>query len=180
MARATVSVSTGVMGPLLNKLSALIEGDYKLLEGLKLDIRFLRDELTTMNAFLMKLGAMEKLHDPLLKDCRDNIRELSYDVEDCIDIFMHKLNRGKAKEGFVQKTASKIKNLWSCHQIANQIQELKARVMEEAERCLRFKFDEYVSNVDKVEIVLQLPVLYVERDKLVGLDEPVAKIRNGL
>ncbi|KAL6641664.1 hypothetical protein ACP70R_019845 [Stipagrostis hirtigluma subsp. patula] len=180
MAGAIVSASTGVMGPLLTKLSALIEGEYKLLKGVKRDIKFLRDELTTMNAFLMKLGAMEKIDDPLVKDCRDKIRELSYDIEDCIDLFMYKLNRGKAKAGFVQKTANKIKKLWSRHQIANQIQELKARVTEEAERRLRFKFDEYDSSVGKVEIDPRLPALYVERGKLVGLDEPVAKITEWL
>ncbi|KAL6594386.1 hypothetical protein ACP70R_048579 [Stipagrostis hirtigluma subsp. patula] len=180
MAGAIVSASTGVMGPLLTKLSALIEGEYKLSKGVKRDIRFLRDELTTMNAFLMKLGAMEKIDDPFEKDCRDKICELSYDVEDCIDLFMYKLNCGKANAGFIQKTASNIKKLWSHHQIINQIQELKARATEEAERRLRFKFFEYVSILDKVEIDPRLPALYQERDRLVGLDEPVAKITEWL
>ncbi|KAL6905839.1 hypothetical protein ACP4OV_003440 [Aristida adscensionis] len=175
MAGQIVSASTGVMAPLLTKLSALIDGEYKHLKSVKPGIRFLRDELATMNAFLEQLATTEKLP-PLVKDSRDKIRELSYDIEDCIDLFMYKLNRGKANASFVHKTASKSKKLWSRHQIANKIQELKARVTEEADRRSRYKLDEYVSNADKVEVDPRLPALYVEKDKLVGIEERSEKI----
>lgn len=63
---------------------------------MKRNIRFLIGELTTMNAFLETLETLEKL-DPLVQDWRNNICELTYDIEDCIDLFMHKLNRGDVK-----------------------------------------------------------------------------------
>uniref|UniRef100_K3ZDG9 AAA+ ATPase domain-containing protein n=1 Tax=Setaria italica TaxID=4555 RepID=K3ZDG9_SETIT len=169
------SASTGVMNSLLAKLSALVEGRYDLLGGMKCDITFLRDELSSMNALLEKLATAEKL-DTQAKVWRDNIRELSYDIEDCIDIFMHKLNRGDPQAGFANKIIDKIKKLWSRYQISNQIQELKARVVEESERRLRYKYDESIPIVGKIKIDPRLPALYVEAEKLVGFDGPIQKV----
>ncbi|PAN20817.1 hypothetical protein PAHAL_3G413400 [Panicum hallii] len=170
-----VSASTGVMNSLLAKLSALVEGQYGLLEGTKCDITFLRNELSSMTALLEKLATAEKL-DTQVKVWRDNIRELSYDIEDCIDIFMHKLNRGDPQAGFAKNIIDQIKKLWSRYQIANQIQELKARVIEESERWLRYKCDESIAVAGKIEIDPRLPALYVEAEKLVGINGPIQVI----
>ncbi|TVU51738.1 hypothetical protein EJB05_03180, partial [Eragrostis curvula] len=179
MAEPLVSSSTGVMNSLLAKLSSLIEGEYEILEGTKRDISFLRTELSSMNALLEKLATSEKL-DSQVQVWRDNIRELSYDIEDCIDIFKHKLSHGDAKAGFVKKITAKIQKLWSRYQMANQIQELKARVVEESERHLRYKYDEPAVNAHKVEIDPRLPALYVEAEKLVGTGGPMKKVMNWL
>lgn len=179
---ALASASTGVMNSLLAKLSAMVEGDYELLGGTKSDIAFLRNELSSMNALLEKLAAAEKL-DVQVQVWRDNIRELSYDIEDCIDIFMQKLNHGDAAAtagNFVKKIIGKVKNLWSGFQMANQIHELKARVVEESERRLRYKYDESIPIAGKVEIDPRLPALYVEAEKLVGIDGPVQNLMDWL
>uniref|UniRef100_I1R5G8 Uncharacterized protein n=1 Tax=Oryza glaberrima TaxID=4538 RepID=I1R5G8_ORYGL len=173
---AAVSVATGVMGSLLAKLSALLGQERGLLKGVKGDIRFLRDELSTMNVFLTKMASVEDSLDVQVKDWRNKVRELSYDIEDCIDLFMHKLNRGDDKVNIVLKMAKKIRMLWSRHQIANQIQELKARVKEESERRLRYYFSEYNAHVDRTKIDPRLPALYVEEEKLVGIHGPVEEI----
>lgn len=170
-----VSASTGVMNSLLAKLSALVEGQYGILEGMKCDITFLRNELSSMTALLEKLATAEKL-DTQVKVWRDNIRELSYDIEDCIDIFMHKLNRGDPQAGFAKNIIDQIKKLWSRYQIANQIQELKARAIEESERWLRYKCDESIAVAGKIEIDPRLPALYVEAEKLVGINGPIQKV----
>jgi len=169
------SASTGVMNSLLAKLSALVEGEYELLEGMKCDITFLRNELSSMSALLEKLATAENL-DTQVKVWRDNIRELNYDIEDCIDIFMHKLDHGDPQAGFAKRIIDQIKKLWSRYQIANQIQELKARVLEESERRLRYKHDESIALAGKIEIDPRLPALYVEAEKFVGINGPIQKV----
>jgi len=178
---ALASASTGVMNSLLAKLSAMVEGEYELLGVTQSDIAFLSNELSSMNALLEKLAAAEKL-DVQVQVWRDNIRELSYDIEDCIDMFMQKLNHGDAAKAgnFVKKIIGKVKKLWSGFQMANQIHELKARVVEESERRLRYKYDESISTAGKVEIDPRLPALYAEAEKLVGIDGPIQNLMDWL
>uniref|UniRef100_A0A0E0RFT9 Uncharacterized protein n=1 Tax=Oryza rufipogon TaxID=4529 RepID=A0A0E0RFT9_ORYRU len=176
MAGATVSVSTGAMSTLLPKLSLLIQGEYKHLKGVKGGISFLKDELSSMHTLLVKLANNEEKLDDQVKDWRNKVRELSYDIEDCIDLFMHKVSSSNAKASLVQKTAAKIRKLWSRHKIANLIEELKARVIEESDRRLRYNFDEVADKFGHVQIDPRLPALYVEAEKLVGIDGPREKI----
>uniref|UniRef100_A0A0E0BR76 Uncharacterized protein n=1 Tax=Oryza glumipatula TaxID=40148 RepID=A0A0E0BR76_9ORYZ len=176
MAGAIVSVSTGALSTLLPKLSLLIQGEYKLLKGVKGGISFLKDELTSMHTLLVKLANNEENLDEQVKDWRNKVRELSYDIEDCIDLFLHKVSSSNAKAGLVRKTAAKIRKLWSRHKIANLIEELKARVIEESDRCLRYNFKEVADNFSHVQIDPRLPALYVEAEKLVGIDGPREKI----
>lgn len=93
------------------------------------------------------------------------MRELSFEVK-----------RGGADTSVVQKTAKKIRNIWSRHKIANMIQGLKASVKEESERRLRYKVDESIANTGTIQIDPRLPALYVEADRLAGIDGPRDKI----
>ncbi|CAL4898480.1 unnamed protein product [Urochloa decumbens] len=179
MAAAVVSASTGVISTLLPKLSRLIEGEYKLQKGVKRKIKFLKDELTSMETLLVKLSDKEETLDGQAKDWRNKVRELSYDIEDCIDLFMHKMSKGidAAEANLVKKTASKIKNIWSRHKIDGLIEELKARVQEESDRRIRYKFDDLSTNSSQVvRIDPRLPALFVEAKRLVGTDGPSEEI----
>ncbi|EAY97102.1 hypothetical protein OsI_19025 [Oryza sativa Indica Group] len=167
---AAVSAATGVMGSLLAKLSALLGEEYRLLKGVNSDIRFLRDELTAINNFLIKMSNMEENLGEQEKEWRNRVRE----IEDCIDLFMRKFNHGDVDANFVRRTAKKIGMLWSRHEIASQIHQLKDRVNEESARRLRYRFGE--SNARIVEIDPGLPALYVEAEKLVGIHGPMEKI----
>jgi dGTP triphosphohydrolase len=142
MEAIVVTAATGVMSSLLCKLSLLLSDQYKNLKGVRRDIKFLSDELTEMNAALEKLAAMDKL-DCQKKVWRDKVREMAYDIEDCIDIFMHQLDEGDDKDGIFHKTARKIRKLRVRHQIASKIQELKTRVVEQSESLGRYKIDEW-------------------------------------
>ncbi|EEC78787.1 hypothetical protein OsI_19033 [Oryza sativa Indica Group] len=74
------------------------------------------------------------------------------------------------------KTAAKIRKLWSSHKIANLIEELKARVIEESDCRSRYNFDEVADKFSQIQIDPRLPALYVEAEKLVGIDAPREKI----
>jgi len=54
-----VSAACGVMNSLLRKLATLLEKEHMLLIGVKHNIIFLRDELTSMNLLLFKLATSE-------------------------------------------------------------------------------------------------------------------------
>lgn len=101
-----VSASMGVMKPLLTKLTVLMGDEYKKLKGVRKQVSFLEDELTTMSAFLEKLAFMDDDGelDPLVRNWRNHVREMTYDIEDCIDDFMHRLGSADAS-GFIKKTA---------------------------------------------------------------------------
>uniref|UniRef100_A0A0D3HT51 Uncharacterized protein n=1 Tax=Oryza barthii TaxID=65489 RepID=A0A0D3HT51_9ORYZ len=153
-----------VLNPLLTKLSSLIEGEYKLLKSVKKDIIFLRNELSSISVLLEHLSNKEDKLDGPTMEWRNNMLELAYDIEDCIDLFIHKLSCGDANANFVRKIGSKIKKLWGKHQITECIQELKNRI------------DDFISEPSMVEIDPRLLALYEEVERLVGIDGPREKI----
>ena len=84
-----VGVTTGVTKPLLSKLTKLLEEEYVKFKGVRKQIKFLRDELSAMSATLEDLADAdpEKLNSEV-RLWRDKLRELAYDLEDCIDGFI--------------------------------------------------------------------------------------------
>ena len=133
------SAATGVMNPLIGKLTALMGEEYKKLKGVRKGVAFLRDELSAMNAALEKLELMEKL-EPGTKDWRDHVREMSYDMENCIDDFMQDIGGADANAGagFMKRMSRRLKTLRVRHRIAGRIEDLKALAVEANERRLRY------------------------------------------
>lgn len=123
-----VSVSRGVMNPLLGKLTTLLSDEYKKFKGVRKQASFLKRELSAMNAALERLELMDEL-DPLAKDWRADVREMAYDMGNCIDDFIHHLEGADANASFLKRTARRLKTLRARHQIASQIEELKARAI---------------------------------------------------
>jgi hypothetical protein len=164
-----VSVSAGVMNSLLSKLTTLLGDEYKLLKGVRNEVRFLKDELSSMNALMRKLADMEEL-DVQAREWRDKVRELAYDCEDCIDVFMHNLDCEGEKGSLIRKSASRIKKLRIRWHLASEVHELKARVLEEAQRRDRYMVNESVLKPRAADVDHRLVSLYVEADKLVGID----------
>jgi hypothetical protein len=102
------------------------------------------------------------------------VRELAYDVEDCIDRSVARLDHA-SKGGLFAKLVEKLKKTRQSLQIAGQIQELKARVLEESERQKRYKLDGLVgssSGASRNKIDLRMCALWEETKNLVGLDGP--------
>jgi len=166
-----VSTATGAMNSLLSKLFKLLSYEFNLFSGIRKEIEFLKHELSYMNALLHKLANMEDL-DIQTHVWRNKVRELSYDIEDCIDIFMHHLGNNDEKAGLVHEATKMFKKLWVCHRVSKQIQQLKDRVVQENERRKRYKIDEGPSNPGAVEIDPRLPSLYAHDEQLVGVDGP--------
>ncbi|KAF7104891.1 hypothetical protein CFC21_105753 [Triticum aestivum] len=161
-----------IVNNLLAKLTDLLGDECQKLEGVEHHVRFLEEELSTMKAFLEELGLRDEL-DPLTKDWRDHVRDMAYDMEDCLDDFL--LNLGSASEnaGFIERTTQLVKTLWARHQFTSQIQELKDRAIKANHRRKRYKLDDSSSSSSTLVLVdPRVSALYRKAASLVGIDGP--------
>ncbi|XP_044336083.1 disease resistance protein RGA5-like [Triticum aestivum] len=173
-----VSATMGVMRPLLGKLAALAGEEYSKLKGVKKQASFLEKELSAMNAALEKMELMDEL-DPVSRDWRDHVREMSFDMENCINDFMRQFGGGHVKVGFIKKTAQRLKWLGrQRHRIADRMEELKVLALEANDRRIRYSFDECNPNSSLVSIDPRMSAIYVETTGLVGNDGPREKLVN--
>ncbi|CAL5077637.1 unnamed protein product [Urochloa decumbens] len=181
MEGAMVSVATGAMSSALAKLGELLHNKYKLVTGVRKDIEFLRSELSFMNGMLCTLADVEDL-DPVNKEWRDRVRELAYDIEDCIDLSVARLDRASgdaSQSGFFANMAQMLKMTRESLQVARRIKELKARVIEESKRHKRYKLDGPVgssSSASANKVDLRMCALWEETENLVGLDGSIDDI----
>ncbi|KAI4978801.1 hypothetical protein ZWY2020_015554 [Hordeum vulgare] len=165
------SATTGALNPLLGKLSQLLGDEYKKLTGVRKQASFLKDELSAMKALLDKMELMDKL-DHSAKNWRDHIREMSYDMENCIDDFIHDIEGAREKKGFVRKMAQRLRRLGRRHQIASRIEDLKVLAVENAS-SERYKIDECINSSHGTVVVdPRITAIYKEAAGLVGIDGP--------
>ncbi|CAL4979955.1 unnamed protein product [Urochloa decumbens] len=104
----------------------------------------MNDELASMHAFLRKLGraaAAGAVHDEQTKDWVEQIRDVAYDIEDCVDDFARRLGRQPRGEGLIvnlRRAWYTMTSLWARRDIANKITDLKNRAQEVGERRTRY------------------------------------------
>ncbi|TVU06444.1 hypothetical protein EJB05_49661, partial [Eragrostis curvula] len=175
MAGVTASALIGVMNPLLGRLCTLLEGEYAKIKCVHPQIVFLRDELRGMSTALEMVSESDEAN-PQVKEWISQLRELSYDIEDCIEIFMHQLVHADTCDGFIQKIINKVTTLRAHYHIGNQINELKERALEVTDRRKRYKLDTSTSSPKSLVIDPRLPALFEEADRLVGIDTQMDKL----
>nr|USU81748.1 BSR [Brachypodium sp.] len=173
MAGLIVSASTGVLKPLLVKLATLMAEEFAKLKNLRKEVKFISEELTSMKDALERLSDLDEL-DKQTKGWRDQVREMSYDIEDIIDDFMHHIEEKSETDGLGRKTARLLRKLRSCHQIASQIKEIKALVLETSARRQRYKLD--IPPSSDVAMDPRVKALYEKAANLVGMEGPKNEI----
>lgn len=174
------SAATGAMSSLLAKLAELLGEDcYQMQRDTRREVAFLRDELSSMNALLERLADADAAAplDPQTREWSDQVREMSYDVEDCVDEYMGQLRQrsggGGGVVGLVLGYVGRVREMVSRRGIAEQIQELRARVVEAGHRRKRYKIDAAASpSTGVVPVDRRLPALYAELGGLVGVHGP--------
>ncbi|KAK1609160.1 hypothetical protein QYE76_032833 [Lolium multiflorum] len=137
MEAALVTVSTGVIKPLLSKLFKLLGEEHAKLKGVHRDAKFIGDEMHSMQAALETLADEEQL-DPEMRIWRDAVRELSYDMEDCVDDFVARVDHDHDGRTAFKKFVDKLKKPKYQHRTANEIGKLKTRATEANERHKRY------------------------------------------
>lgn len=169
MTELATSVAAGVIGSLLEKLGSLAAAEYAMFTSDRRQVELLVDELSSMKAVLEKLAYIENL-DPLTKQWRDQVRELTYDTEDCIISSMLQDRQDGAKDWFIWKIFPFFKDLREGYSLSKQINQIKADVAELSARRERLKVDEVISTSYRVSIDPRLHVLYKDTAGLVGID----------
>ena len=125
-----MSVATGTLKPVLGKLASLMGDEYKRLKGVRGEIKFLTDELTAMHAFLLNMSEEE---DPDVQDkvWMNEVRELSYGMEDSIDDFMKHVDDNDTKPGsFTERIKNLLGKMKTPQRSAHDKQEKKKRIIE--------------------------------------------------
>ncbi|KAI4983240.1 hypothetical protein ZWY2020_023732 [Hordeum vulgare] len=176
---ALVSAVTGALKPVLAKLGALAGDEYKRFKGVRGDIESLTRELAAMEAFLLKMSEEE---DPDVQDkvWMNEVRELSYDMEDSIDDFMQSVDNGDTKpDGFLEKLKSslgKLGKMKARRRIGNEIADLKKQTIEVAERNARYKAREAFSKAKNTTVDPRALAIFKHASELVGIDKPKAEV----
>jgi disease resistance protein RPM1 len=131
--------------------------------------RFIKDELKTMQAFLQAPEVTDK-KDKLVKVWAEQVRDLSYDIEDCLDEFMVHVGSHS-----LSKQLLKLKDR---HRIAVHIRNLKSRNEEVSHRNARYNLikidssnitDEMDSNMEDIR---NKSASNIDEAELVGFAAP--------
>uniref|UniRef100_A0A0D9XVG0 NB-ARC domain-containing protein n=1 Tax=Leersia perrieri TaxID=77586 RepID=A0A0D9XVG0_9ORYZ len=127
------------MKSLLGKLGNLLSQEYALIRGIRGDVQYINDDLASMQAFLRDLSAVAEgnSHDHRMKDWMKQIRDMAYDIEDCIDDFTHRLPPDSTSEARCSFIFMRIYELWTWWP-RRDIAELKVRTQQIAERRNRY------------------------------------------
>jgi flagellar biosynthesis GTPase FlhF len=179
-----MDLATGAMGSLLPKLVELLNEKYKLQKGIKKDVKLLERELRSMHAALSKVSDVPRDQlDELVKIWADNVRDLSYDMEDVVDRFLVHV-KGFESAANSQKLKQLMKQMVDLltkgktrDRIAGEIKDIKVRVKEVADWRDRYRVDSVVANsAATTAIDPRLLALYKENQEIVGTAEAMDEL----
>ncbi|XP_051198530.1 disease resistance protein RGA4-like [Lolium perenne] len=139
MADLTVGLAKSVVEGTLSKAHAAIQEEAKLRQSAQRDLVFITGEFEMMRSFLNVANA-ERVENPVVRTWVRQIRELAYDVEDCIELVVH-LDKDKTSFWFrlrrlcVPWAPARMPAL---DQAVDEIEQLKARVADVSTRNVRY------------------------------------------
>ncbi|CAM0877828.1 unnamed protein product [Alopecurus aequalis] len=169
-----VDVTTGAMGSLLHKLGELLDGGFNLDTNVREDVECLSEELLVMHAALRKVSAMEwdNLDFPAKRWAND-VRDLSYDIEDVVDGFrVH--DDPVANDDFKTLThqmLSLFEKGRTYNQICDVIQDMRVRVKKVVDRRGTYRVDSALANLATATTIdPRLLAVYKDRREIVGID----------
>uniref|UniRef100_A0ACD5VBR3 Uncharacterized protein n=1 Tax=Avena sativa TaxID=4498 RepID=A0ACD5VBR3_AVESA len=157
--------ATGAMGTLIPKLGELLLDEYNLKDTVKKGIGDLKAELESMQVFLVKVSSvpLDQL-DPQVKNWANEVRELSYAIEDSLDSFMTRVEGVEPTESkikhMLKKAGNKYTKFKARHEIANDMEEFERQVRKIKERYDRYKIDDVVANLATTTVDPRLSALY--------------------
>ncbi|XP_050377406.1 disease resistance protein RPM1-like [Argentina anserina] len=114
---------------LVDRLTALLEEEAKLLSGIRDQVEDLVNELEHIKAFLRVADAKED-SDPQLKVWVKQVRDVAHEMEDALDKFrlFHSHDHGHGFRGSFHKLSCIIKKWKANHRISDDIQRINSKI----------------------------------------------------
>ncbi|KAM3196474.1 hypothetical protein ACQJBY_072248 [Aegilops geniculata] len=169
MAETVVSMARSMLAGAISKAASAAATELSLVMGVQKDIWFIKDELKTMQAFLAAAEAT-KNRDMLLKVWAEQVRDLSYNIEDCLDEFMVHVRS--------QSLTKRLIKLKDRRRLAIQIRNLKSRGEEVSSRNARYNLIKTEASttsdmeVSYIEDVRNQSAHNTDEAELVGFTKP--------
>ncbi|KAF0899999.1 hypothetical protein E2562_026241 [Oryza meyeriana var. granulata] len=132
MEATAVSVGKSVVDGALGYARSAVAEEVALQLGIHRDHAFIRDELHMMQAFLMAAHDERDEH-KVVKAWVQQVRDLAYDVEDCLQDFAVRVG----KPSWWRKCSPR--TLLERRSVANKMKELRAKVEDVSQRSVRYR-----------------------------------------
>uniref|UniRef100_A0ACD5XHI5 Uncharacterized protein n=1 Tax=Avena sativa TaxID=4498 RepID=A0ACD5XHI5_AVESA len=136
-----MDAATGAMGALIPKLLELLKEEYMIQTRVKKDVEFLQLEMKSMEAALHKVAIVPRDQlDEQVKIWANDVRELSYQMEDLVDSFLVRVEDSAPAahqdtfKGLMKKMGNLLRKGKTRHQIADAIKDIKDQVQEVSAR----------------------------------------------
>ena len=174
-----VGALSGMVDALPGKLGELLEQEYALLSGVRGDVVFLQAELGSMRAAIHHCVSLDH-PDTQTRAWIGRVRELALDTEDWVDLFAIRVDAGAGASSsgflaFFRRGVDKLRTLPARHDIANELQDLKQRVVELSALRNRYSGVPPVPEAAR-PVDPRLTALFVDPGSLVGLEGPVQEL----
>lgn len=168
--------ATGAMGSLLNKLGEMLKEEYNLQRGVKGQVRSVRRELESTQTALVKIGKVPRGElDEQIKLWSDEIREVTYQMEDILDTVLVSAEFRESSKGsrsnwlkeVLGQMGDMLKKAKCQHRLAVAVKEIQGQLEE-----VSLRRDRNIVDVKIVKPVLfdpRVKAFYNESPSLVGI-----------
>ncbi|TVU35560.1 hypothetical protein EJB05_17456, partial [Eragrostis curvula] len=182
----SMELAVGAMGTLAPKLADLLQDELVAQMGLRREVECLCRELPMMDAALVEVsqvppGQLSETD----KLWAEQVRELSYDMEDAVDAFMVRVDRREPANAtdanifkkIIRKTKATLKKVKDRHQISDKIKDIKGLSKELSELRAKYTFSSAAHAVKTVDIDPRVVNLYENKGKgLVGIEKATEEL----
>ncbi|KAF7105264.1 hypothetical protein CFC21_106093 [Triticum aestivum] len=128
----------GAAQALVSNVGQLVGEEFRQLRGVGGEVARLRDELATMNALLrMQSEAEEGAVDHFVREWMKQLREVAYDAEDCVDLYLFRV-RCRSGDRYFVWCKHLLETLMSRRRLAGDIRALRAHAAAINEQHARY------------------------------------------
>ncbi|CAM0958922.1 unnamed protein product [Alopecurus aequalis] len=159
----------GAMGSVLDKLGKLVTEDYNLGRGVEIEIESFSEDLMHMHDDVAMLETLDEADVWV-----DQVRELSYNIEDMVDSFLVHVEPDSNNSAFRELKYVGIKLLVNGvpTQIDDVIRNIKNHVQIVADRKKKYKINLNKVIPNAITIAPRISDIYIDREHLIGIEEP--------
>ncbi|KAL1552122.1 disease susceptibility protein LOV1-like [Salvia divinorum] len=167
-AEAAISSAVQLLGDLLiQKVS--------FLRGVAGQVQLLKEELESMQCF-QKDANRRQAQDEGVRDWIRKIREVAYDAEDAIEMFLVNVENVKSR-GLVKRCTSFPKSMYHLDRIGDEIDSIRARLDAIDKSRARYGIIQFVEEAEMSQVELRRRLCPWQKDEhLVGMEDAVEKV----